>query len=155
MNKKLPGWIDQIDEGGYSEGSLDNPEFKIIQARWNEVMSKKPLTCIIAGGRDINDYQLVLDAVKESGFDIGTVVSGGAKGVDTLGEMYSEQNMLNLKIFRPDWDTHGRAAGPIRNRKMAENAEALIAIWDGKSRGTKNMIETAKKLGLLVYVKMV
>ena len=110
---------------------------------------------IIAGGRDINDYDLVLDAVEESQFEIETVISGGAKGVDSLGEQFAEDMNLNLKIFRADWATHGRAAGPIRNRKMAENADALIAIWDGKSRGTKNMIETAKKLGLLVYVKMV
>jgi hypothetical protein len=109
---------------------------------------------IIAGGRDINDYQLVLDAVKESQFAISTVVSGGAKGVDTLGERYATEMNLQLNVFVPDWDTHGRAAGPIRNRKMAENAEALIAIWDGKSRGTKNMIETARKLGLYVYVKL-
>lgn len=109
---------------------------------------------IIAGGRDIHDYQLVLDAVKESQIHISTVVSGGAKGVDSLGERYANEMNLQLNVFIPDWDTHGRAAGPIRNRKMAENAEALIAIWDGKSRGTKNMIETARKLGLLVYVKL-
>lgn len=108
---------------------------------------------IIAGGRDIHDYDLVLDAIEESGFRIDVVISGGAKGVDALGEKYSEEMMLNLTIFRADWQTHGRAAGPIRNRKMAENADALIAVWDGKSRGTKNMIETATKLGLLVYVK--
>jgi hypothetical protein len=115
--------------------------------------NNKHMIVIIAGGRDIHDYQLVLDAVKESQFPISTVVSGGAAGVDALGERYSEEMNLNLKIFRADWETHGRAAGPIRNRKMAENAEALIAIWDGKSRGTKNMIETATKRGLLVYVK--
>ena len=109
---------------------------------------------IIAGGRDITDYQLVLDAIKESQFPISTVVCGGAKGVDTLGERYATEMNLQLNMFIPDWDTHGRAAGPIRNRKMAENAEALIAVWDGKSRGTKNMIETARKLGLLVYVKL-
>ena len=109
---------------------------------------------IIAGGRDITDYQLVLDAIKESQFAISTVVCGGAKGVDSLGERYATEMNLQLNMFIPDWDTHGRAAGPIRNRKMAENAEALIAVWDGKSRGTKNMIETARKLGLLVYVKL-
>ena len=109
---------------------------------------------IIAGGRDIHDYQLVLDAIKESQFGISTVVSGGAKGVDALGERYAESMNLALNVFEADWATHGRAAGPIRNRKMAENAEALIAVWDGKSRGTKNMIETARKLGLMVYVKL-
>jgi hypothetical protein len=110
---------------------------------------------IIAGGRDIHDYNLVLEAVKEAQFPIATVVSGGAPGIDSLGEQYAEEMNLKLNIYQADWERHGRAAGPIRNRKMAENADALIAIWDGKSRGTKNMIETATKLGLLVYIKEV
>jgi hypothetical protein len=110
---------------------------------------------IIAGGRNFHDYEVVREAINESQIPISTVVSGGASGVDTLGERYAEEMNLPLNVYIPDWETHGRAAGPIRNRKMAENAEALIAIWDGQSRGTKNMIETATKLGLLVYVKRV
>lgn len=110
---------------------------------------------IIAGGRDINDFDLLLDAVEESQFEITTVVSGGARGVDHMGEIFAEEMNLKLTVYKADWERNGRAAGPIRNRKMAENADALIAIWDGKSRGTKNMIETATKLGLLVYVKEV
>lgn len=110
---------------------------------------------IIAGGRDIHDYSLVLSGLEESQFKPTTIVSGGAKGVDALGEQYAESMNLQLHIYPADWQTHGRAAGPIRNRKMAENADALLAIWDGKSKGTKNMIETATKLGLQVYVKRI
>lgn len=110
---------------------------------------------IIAGCRHFTDYELVDMAIKESNLDITTVISGGAKGVDRLGEIYAESMNITLHVFEADWERHGRAAGPIRNRKMAENADALIAVWDGKSRGTKNMIETAKKLGLLVFVKLV
>lgn len=147
---------DWIDDGEYKEGSLDNPDFLKSQARWAAAMcNNKQLTVIIAGGRDIHDYELLKEAIEECQFPIATVVSGGAKGVDALGEKYAEEMNLNLKIFNADWESHGRAAGPIRNRKMAENADALIAIWDGKSRGTKNMIETATKKGLLVYVKRV
>jgi hypothetical protein len=108
---------------------------------------------IIAGGRDFNDFWVLQDAIEESGFDIETVVSGGAKGVDAMGEIFANEMNLKLNIYQADWERHGRAAGPIRNRKMAEHADALIALWDGKSRGTKNMIETATKLGLKVYVK--
>lgn len=108
---------------------------------------------IIAGGRDYHNYDTLLEAIEESGFLVGAVVSGGANGVDALGERYAVEMNLNLHIYNADWETHGRAAGPIRNRKMAENADALIALWDGKSRGTKNMIETATKKGLRVYVK--
>lgn len=108
---------------------------------------------IIAGGRDFHDYGVLLDAIIECNFNIQTVVSGGAKGVDALGERYAEAADVPLKLYPADWERHGRAAGPIRNAMMAENADALIALWDGKSRGTKNMIETARKLGLIVYVK--
>lgn len=107
---------------------------------------------IIAGGRDYHNYEALLDAIVDCNFNIQTVISGGAKGVDALGERYAESADVPLKIYPADWEKHGRAAGPIRNRKMAENADALIALWDGQSRGTKNMIETATKLGLLVYV---
>jgi hypothetical protein len=108
---------------------------------------------IIAGGRDYHEYDTLIDAVNESGFLIETVVSGGATGVDALGERFAKESGLLLEVFPADWKTHGKAAGPIRNRQMAKNAEALIALWDGNSRGTKNMIETATKLGLKVYVK--
>jgi hypothetical protein len=110
---------------------------------------------IIAGGRDYHDYQTLLEAIKEANFDITTIISGGAPGVDALGERYAVEMDIPLKVFPANWQAHGRAAGPIRNRKMAENAEALIAIWDGISRGTKNMIETATKYQLLVYVKRI
>lgn len=110
---------------------------------------------IIAGGRNIHDYEIVKDAIKKANLSIDTVVSGGAKGVDALGEQYAIEMNLSLHIYYADWEKNGRAAGPIRNRKMAENADALIAIWDGQSRGTKNMIETATKLGLIVYVKRI
>ena len=97
----------------------------------------------------------LLEAIEEAQFDITEVVSGGAKGVDRLGEQYAMIRNIPLHIYEADWERNGRAAGPLRNKKMAENAEALIAIWDGVSRGTKNMIETAEKHGLLVYVKRV
>ena len=110
---------------------------------------------IIAGGRTITDYSLVLSAIRESEFEITEIVSGMAPGVDTLAIQYSQENNLPLAEFHADWNQYRRAAGPIRNREMAEYGEALIAIWDGESRGTKNMIEEATKRGLKVYVKRI
>lgn len=108
---------------------------------------------IIAGGRDIHDYNLVLAALEASGIhSITEVVSGMAPGVDTLAVRYAQENNLPLAEFHADWRKHGKAAGPIRNRQMAEYGEALVAVWDGESRGTKNMIEEATKRGLRVYV---
>ena len=115
---------------------------------------------IIAGTRDFKDYELLksycdymLSQKAQSGEEI-TIISGGASGADTLGEKYAKERGYNLLQFPAQWETYGRQAGPIRNREMAKNADALIALWDGKSRGTKNMIEEAKKRGLRVAVKI-
>ena len=94
-------------------------------------------------------------AVKESGFEISQVVSGMARGVDTLALQWASKHCMPVAKFPADWNKYGRGAGHIRNRQMADNADALVAVWDGKSRGTKNMIDTAKAKGLQVYVKQV
>lgn len=111
---------------------------------------------IIAGCRDFVDYELLkekcdfyLQNKKEE--DI-VIVSGHASGADALGERYAQERGLQLETYPADWKTHGRAADPIRNAQMASVAHALIAFWDGKSRGTKNMIDTATKRGLQVAV---
>src|SRR6185369_18019492 len=101
---------------------------------------------IIAGSRDIVKQELIKAAVELSGFNIDTVVSGGARGVDTLGERWASANRKGVAQFIPNWDKYGKGAGMVRNGLMAEFADALIAIWDGESRGTKNMIETMTKL---------
>lgn len=110
---------------------------------------------IIAGSRDITEYELVVQAIAESGFVITEIVCGMAKGVDMLGYRYAKDHRIPVKEFPADWNTHGRAAGPIRNKEMALYADALIALWDGVSKGTKNMIDLATKQGLRVYVKRV
>lgn len=107
---------------------------------------------IIAGSRDATNYVSLIKAVKDSGFTISTVVSGGARGADKLGEQYAKRNNIPLQIYRANWDAYGKRAGHIRNRQMAECSEALIALWDGKSKGTQNMINTAKELNLKVFV---
>lgn len=107
---------------------------------------------IIAGSRHIKDAAIVCKAVELSKFEITEVVSGGAPGVDTAGEAIAETMGLPLKVFPAKWEIHGRAAGPIRNQQMAEYADALIAVWDGKSKGTKDMIDRASEQGLAVFV---
>ncbi len=81
-----------------------------------------------------------------------TVCSGGANGADKLGERFARDFKLQLRIFEADWGGLGKSAGPVRNREMAEWADTLVAYWDGKSRGTKNMISEALKNGLEVHV---
>lgn len=100
---------------------------------------------IIAGSRHMkfSSYPLIAEAVKCSGFTVDEVVCGEAAGADTFGKKwaYSQTPKVPVKSFPADWDTHGSAAGPIRNGEMAEYADALIVfIWDG-SRGSANMLK--------------
>lgn len=106
---------------------------------------------IIAGSRGFTNPNIVVAAVVKSKFKITEVVSGGARGIDRFGEKYARDNGIPIKQFLPDW-SKGRGAGFARNIEMAEYADALIAIWDGESRGTAQMIREAEKRGLKVYV---
>jgi hypothetical protein len=110
---------------------------------------------IIAGSRTIDDYTLLEAAIDESSWkdQISVVLCGGARGVDRLGLGYATINNIPVSPFLADWERYGKAAGPIRNEQMAKNADALIAIWDGISKGTKNMIDIAKKYHLKVFIK--
>jgi len=109
---------------------------------------------IIAGSRGITDYQLVAAAVAESGFDVTVVVSGGAKGVDSLGERWALEHGVPVERVLPDWRRYGRGAGLVRNAEMIDGADALVALWDGASRGTAHVIRMARKRGLSVHVKL-
>ena len=89
---------------------------------------------VIAGSRDITDYGILLKAIKECPFEITEVISGCARGVDTLGEKYAEEYGLKLHLFPADWKKYRNAAGPIRNAQMADFADAVLCVWDGKSQ---------------------
>ena len=111
---------------------------------------------IVAGCRDFADYELLKEKCdfylqNQKPEDI-VIVSDHASGADALGERYAQERGYETEVYPADWKTNGRAAGPIRNAQMASVAHALIAFWDGKSRGTKNMIDTATKRGLQVAV---
>lgn len=108
---------------------------------------------IIAGSRNCTKYKTIEIAIELCPFVVTSVVSGKAKGGDRVGERYAIANNLPLYKFPADWKQYGKSAGYIRNTEMAENAEALIALWDGFSNGTRNMIEIArrKKFPILVY----
>lgn len=80
------------------------------------------------------------------------IVSGGARGADTLGEQFAKKHGCKIKRFIPDWEGLGKQAGFIRNWDMAKYADACVVFWDGKSKGTKHMINLAEKEGLLLRV---
>lgn len=107
---------------------------------------------IIAGSRSITEYTTVVSAFQEWPYDECTmIVSGGARGVDKLGERIAKEWHLPIAIFTPNWDELGKRAGMLRNIQMAHFAEGLIAVWDGKSKGTKHMIDTMTNLGKPVF----
>ena len=110
------------------------------------------LRVIIAGSRGITDFQSLCDAVQQSGFAISRVLSGMARGVDTMAIRYAIEKRLPLDPYPAQWNKWGRSAGYKRNVQMAQNADALIAIWDGHSPGTRHMIEVAKAHCLRVFV---
>jgi hypothetical protein len=105
---------------------------------------------IIAGGRDVRlsarDF-FRLSCLKRE-LPITEVVCGTAHGVDTDGEKWAKRRGLPVRKFYPDWNKHGRSAGPIRNTEMAAYAEALVAFPGGV--GTNHMVEVATRLGLKV-----
>jgi len=109
---------------------------------------------IVAGSRDFNDYNLLkkkLDYYFQNKKPT-EIVSGTARGADKLGEKYASQNNINIKKFPANWDKHGNKAGYLRNKEMAEYADALVAFWDGNSKGTKHMIDLAEKNKLKVKI---
>lgn len=111
---------------------------------------------IIAGGRDFNDYNLLtktMDNLLSNVKDDITVVCGKARGADTLGEQYAKERGYLVQYFPADWERYGKSAGYIRNTEMAKNADALAAFWDGRSLGTRHMIEIARARGLKVRIK--
>jgi hypothetical protein len=115
---------------------------------------------IVAGSRTFDDYVLLRKQIKqwlasliiahkftgdykEGLFEITEIVSGCARGADRLGELYAKRRKIPIKKFPADWKKYGKRAGFLRNLEMAEYADAVILFWDGKSKGTKNMIEIA------------
>lgn len=115
------------------------------------IPQERAVRTIIAGTRTITDYPVIEQAVVRSGIAITEVVCGGAKGVDSLGEHYAEEHGIPVKHFLPDWSKYGRAAGHRRNQAMAQYAEGLILVWDGKSRGSANMLKEARACKLDIY----
>jgi len=127
-------------------------------------MEKKELRVIIAGSRDFVNYVFLKEKVdeimksereKHPWLEV-VIVSGGARGVDRLGERYARERNLKLECFLADWNLYGKQAGMVRNRQMLTFARKehsmLIAFWDGISRGTKNMIQISLEAGIDIHI---
>lgn len=114
---------------------------------------------IIAGSRTVDKhsdkYNILVNAIKESGFEITEVITGMANGPDKLGLLWAIENNIPFKKFPAQWGVYGKKAGFLRNIQMLQYADALIAIWDKKSKGTKHTIDSAKAFNIPTYVKII
>jgi len=110
---------------------------------------------LICGSRDIKDELIVFSAIHAAPFNYDLIIHGGAVGVDSLAERLAKNSNIPTKIYYPDWKTHGKKAGVLRNIEMVNAADAVIAIWDGKSRGTKSTIDYTNKVGKPLYIKQI
>lgn len=103
---------------------------------------------LIAGSREITDYTLLCRACATSVFEITEVISGVARGVDLMGIRWANENGIPVLRYPANWTKYGRSAGYRRNEEMAEVANGAIILWDGKSRGTKHMMEMLDRRGI-------
>ena len=119
---------------------------------------------IVCGCRDFSDKELFFHTLdlflkEKGGKEDFEIVTGHAKGADMFAEEFATEKGIELKVFKPEWNRYGRGAGPMRNKEMLSYAKEetpfVIAFWDGKSKGTGNMIETAKKNGVETLIIMI
>lgn len=110
---------------------------------------------IIAGSRSFDNYEKLESTMDDLVKDLSevTILSGCARGADQLGIEWAIKRGYNVERYPADWQKHGKSAGILRNVEMADNANALVAFWDGESRGTLHMIGIAKRKGLHVHVE--
>lgn len=108
---------------------------------------------IVAGSRTILDKDFVRKCILDFEFGISEIVSGLARGPDLLGKEIANELLIPVKEFPANWKEFGKLSGYKRNIEMADYADCLLAIWDGKSNGTKHMINEAGKRNL--YTKVV
>lgn len=107
---------------------------------------------LICGSRSINDAALISQAVLQSGMTPTHIISGGARGVDRLAGEYAASNGIEFTEYPANWNKYGKCAGFMRNCVMVGTADAVIAVWDGKSPGTKHSIDYATSQGKQVFV---
>lgn len=96
----------------------------------------------VIGSRNFHDYGR-LKCVLQPWLP-AHIISGGAKGTDSLAEKLALEHELPITVIKPDWKQYGRGAGPIRNREIVDTADVVIVFWNGKSKGTASAVNYAR-----------
>ena len=107
----------------------------------------------VIGSRSFDDYDLLERTLSE--LSISLLVSGGAKGADSLAERYADEHQISKQVFLPDYARYGRGAPLQRNYQIVDAAERVVAFWDQKSRGTRHTIEYAERVGKPVTIILI
>ena len=102
---------------------------------------------IVAGTRTFNNYQLLKETLDNLDIEITEIVCGEAPGADSLGKFYAQQCHIPIASFPANWSKNGKVAGFFRNQQMAEYGDYLVAFWDKKSPGTRDMIHRMEQIG--------
>lgn len=107
----------------------------------------------IVGSRSFTDYEYFKECMRQfEKYEISCIISGGAIGADSLAEKYAFENEIPAKIFKPNYNLHGRKAPMLRNTTIVENSDMVVAFWDGVSGGTQDSINKARKLKKAVII---
>ena len=105
---------------------------------------------IIAGSRHNDDLSFLQSIMLRLSWEPTVVLCGCADGVDALGKRWAKENSIKIEYYLANWKKFGKAAGPMRNSKMVSNAEALVLVWDGKSKGSADVLAKARTKGLVI-----
>jgi predicted Rossmann fold nucleotide-binding protein DprA/Smf involved in DNA uptake len=114
-------------------------------------LKEKIMKLAIIGSRNLN-VENIGDYIPSG---VTEIVSGGAKGIDTLAAQYARGKGIVLTEFLPDYARYGKGAPIVRNKQIAEYADAVLAFWDGKSKGTADSIRRFRKLGKPIKVVLI
>lgn len=122
--------------------------------------SKRNLRMAVVGSREIKDEKFVLHVISYAARSfrahfkkpVGTIVSGGAAGVDSFSETWAALHGKKVLVFKPDWKNLGKQAGYVRNVEIINNSDCVLAIWDGESKGTKHSISIARQVELPLII---
>jgi len=122
----------------------------VIAQYLNNLPKPNPIKLAVVGSRDFVDYKYMCEIL--DWFEIKQIISGGAKGADSLAKQYAEENNLDYKEFPAEWDRYGKSAGYRRNVQIVDAADEVVAFWDQTSKGTAHSIKIAEEMNKPIHV---